>query len=176
MYLIKGKRFFLRKLRPIDATPKYVEWLKDSDVNRFLEARFQKWSLIKLRRLIQDIGRNQQYVFLGIFLNKTGKMMGTIKIGPINPFHKHAGIGIMIGEKKLWGQGYGSETIKLVTDYAFKKLKLHKLIAEICAENHGSLNAFIKNGYQKIGIHKKHLLVKNKYIDQVLIEKINTEF
>lgn len=175
MCFIKGKRLFLRKLRLTDVTMEYVNWLKDSEVNRFLEARFQKWSLTKLRRSVQDIRRNKEYLFLGIFLNKTHKMIGTVKIGPINKFHKYSGLGIMIGEKSLWGQGYGSEVIKLATDFTYKKLKLHKLFAEICAENYGSLHAFIKSGYQKIGTRKKHLLVNGIYLDNAIFEKINYE-
>lgn len=43
--------------------------------------------------------------------------------------YNYADISYFIGEKLLWGKGVDSEVIRLITDYGFSKLKLHKIEA-----------------------------------------------
>ena len=44
-------------------------------------------------------------------------------------------VGLLIGNRNMWGKGYGTEAIKLVTCHAFKEIKLNKLTAGIYANN-----------------------------------------
>ena len=66
-------------------------------------------------------------ISLGIFLKENNTHIGNIKIGNINHFHGYGDLGFLIG-KDHWNKGYGTESIKLATNYAFNQLKLHKVI------------------------------------------------
>ena len=45
-------------------------------------------------------------------------------------------------KRSAWGKGYATEAIELVTDYAFKKLNLHKLTAGCYQLNEAAIKAF----------------------------------
>lgn len=171
--IINGRNIFLRKLNISDVNKDYLKWLNDPQVNRFLESRFEKWSLRKLKNYVKSVNKNKAYLFLAIISKDNNRHVGNIKIGSVNQYHKFGEIGIIIGEKQVWGKGLGREAIELATRYAFKKLKLNKLIAGIYANNAASYKAFIKAGYREAGRLKKHRFFKGRYVDEISVEKNN---
>lgn len=168
---ISAKRIFLRFLSADDVTKEYLHWMQDKEVTQFLESRWTKHTLTSIRQYVRQAYSNPSDFLFGIFLKEDGKHIGNIKIGGVNKRHKFADVGLLIGDKKEWGKGYGTEAIKSATRYAFKKLKLNKLMAGIYANNTGSYKAFIKAGYREIGRLKDHRLAKRKYVDEILVEK-----
>lgn len=167
--IIEGKDIYLRELQKKDVDSHYLGWMNDNDVTRYLESRFEIWSIKKLKDYIGEVEENPDYVFLAVVLRDGNKHIGNIKIGPINRFHMFADVGIIIGEKTFWGKGFAAETIKLVVDYAFNTLNLHKLTAGAYADNVGSIKAFKKAGFSVEGIRKKHYHYNGDYVDAVLL-------
>jgi len=111
----------------------------------------------------------------GKFASSEDKLIGTIKLH-INWVHRHADIGIMIGDKTGWGKGYASEAIGLVKDYAFNILNLHKLWAGIYENNEASHRAFEKNGFKPEGILKEHRFCNGEYINQYIMGVLNKSY
>jgi len=168
-----GKNIYLRGVRIDDVSGNYYNWMNDYEVNQYLESRFYPWSKEKLLEYVNRINSDPNYVFLAIIQKEDNIHVGNIKLGPINWIHRVADIGIIVGEKSVWGKGYATEAIKLVTDYAFKKLNLHKLTAGCYKENVGSQKAFEKNGYIIEGIRKSHCFLNENYVDIILMGIIN---
>lgn len=170
---IKGERIYLRLLHPRDASRDYLNWLRDPLINKFLECRRERYSLKKIKVFIEKVRKSNNDFLFGVFLNNNGEHIGNVKIGNINPFHRFADLGILIGKKELWGKGYGKEAIRLATQLAFNKLNLHKLVAGIYANNKSSYKAFLKCGYIVVGRLKKDRHFNKRYVDNIIVEKIN---
>lgn len=170
---LEGNNIYLRSVKISDATKEYVNWLNDPEVNQYLESRFSKHTMKNLKEYIKKILKDPSYIFLAIIQKDSNKHIGNIKLGPINKHHKFAEIGIMIGDKNSWGHGYAMEAIKLLSDFSFNKLKLHKITAGAYENNVGSIKAFTKNGFVIEGIRKELFLFKGKYIDSVMMVKSN---
>lgn len=167
--LIKGKRVVLRNLRVSDANKKYSSWLNDREVNGFLESRFEKWSISKIKNYIKMLDRDRKTVSLAIIHKELGNHIGNIKLGPINLIHGFADIGILIGDKSYWGKGLATEAITLLKKYAFNRLGIHKLTAGAYINNTGSIKAFKRSGFIEEGVRKSHCLYKGRYVDYVLL-------
>ncbi|MBW8308967.1 MAG: GNAT family N-acetyltransferase [Candidatus Paracaedibacteraceae bacterium] len=135
-------------------SPDYIEWMQDSEVNRFLETRHEEWTLCKIQDFVQKQNDSSDQLLLGIFVGQTH--IGNIKLGPINSIHKVATISLIIGNKNYWGKGIATEAITLIKNYAFDKLGIKKLTAGLYANNLGSLKAFLKAGFSLEGIFKNH--------------------
>ena len=56
-------------------------------------------------------------------------------------------IDLMIGEKELWGRGYGTEAIGLLVEFGFQTERADAIFAPVMADNHRSQRAFQKNGF-----------------------------
>ena len=167
--VIEGKRVCLCEIQLSDANRSYCKWMNDPKVNQYMESRFERWSVSKLRRYISDIKKNPDNIFLKIVSKNGNKHVGNIKIGPVNHHHGYADVGVIIGEKSFWGKGVATEAIKLVVNYAFNELDLHKLTAGAYEPNAGSVKAFKKAGFSIEGIRKKHYLCNGGYVDSVLL-------
>lgn len=171
--VIGGERIYLRRLVLADVTPRYCRWLNDPEVNRYLESRFRRHTLRSLERDVQGMLADARNVFFAIVLRDGDRHIGNIKLGPILKEHRLADMGILIGEKDCWGQGYAAEAIQLLVGYSFQVLRLHKVTAGCYASNQGSLKAFLKAGFVQEGLRRKHCYCQGKYVDDILLGKIN---
>lgn len=169
---IDGKTIFLRDLKKSDATNEYMNWLNSKKINQFLESRFTKHSIVDIENYIKKMNHDADIIFLAIIRKDNQKHIGNIKLGPINWDHKYAEIGIMIGDKNSWGKGFASEAIKLISDFGFNTLKLHKITAGIYEVNIGSIKAFLKAGFFIEGIRFNQFFLKGKYVNHILLAKM----
>ncbi len=153
---IVGERIYLKELDLVDVTPSYVQWMNDPEVNQYLESRFVTHSAASIRDFVKAMRNSSQDLFCGVFLNDSERHIGNIKLGPVVSEHKRATIGLLIGDKSVWGQGFATEAISLITDYGFRELGLEKIDAGCYQRNIGSKQAFVKAGYQVEGLLRSH--------------------
>ena len=165
---LQGERVALRSLSAKDAGIRYLGWMKDPLVQRYLESRFVEHSLESLRAFIDAMNASKDNFLLGICL-RSGRHIGNIKLGPIEPHHRHAAIGLMLGERDTWGKGYAAEAIGLITDHAFADRKLRKLFAGCYAVNQASQKAFKRCGYRVEGRQTARWLCDGLPVDNILM-------
>jgi RimJ/RimL family protein N-acetyltransferase/methionyl-tRNA formyltransferase len=138
----------LRCLNPEDAGERYLAWLHDPEVNRYLEVRHAlPANVAELRSFVRGINASADSILFGIF-GPSGQHLGNIKIGPINATHRRAEVGIVCGDRLQWGKGYASRAIRLASAHAFDSLGLLRLTAGCYEANAGSIGAFRKAGYE----------------------------
>ena len=164
---IIGKRIYLRRIELNDVSDIYVQWLNDPEINKFLETRYRVQTIHSVREFVEETIKNKNILFLAICTNDSSKHIGNIKLGPINIIHKFAEMSLFIGEKNQWGKGLATEAISILTNYAFKNLKLNKINAGCYSENKGSERAFLKSGYESQGALKNQWIVDGKYQDDL---------
>ena len=162
----------LRYLQLSDATPEYVSWLNDPEINQFIESRFFVHTKESVEDFISKTSNDSNHTF-AIIDNESGLHIGNIKIGNINPQHKYADIGLIIGDKFFWGKGVATEAIKMCVNFAFNQLKLHHLYAGIYDMNIGSIKAFEKAGFIREGCAKNKYLFNGKRIDSYIYGIVN---
>jgi len=148
---LETSRLYLRPLTKSDVNFRYVAWLNDKQVNKYLESRLSRYSMEDLIEYIGAVNKKKTAIMFGLFIKETGKHIGNIKIDDINLYHLNATIGILLGEKSEWGKGYASEAITAVTKFCFSQLELKKICAGCYESNLGSKKAFEKVGYKVEG-------------------------
>jgi ribosomal-protein-alanine N-acetyltransferase len=167
--VIHGRRLYLRELTADDAGERYERWLNDPEVTRYLESRFRRNTLDAIKDYVRTVGSDPDDLLLAIVLKQDDEHIGNIRLGPIDRHHRSAEVGIMLGEKRHWGRGYGSEAIAALTGHAFEELELHKLTANCYSANDGSARAFEKAGWQREGLRRGQLWSDGEWMDQILL-------
>jgi RimJ/RimL family protein N-acetyltransferase len=167
--LLSGPRLYLREVLPADAGGRYLSWMNDPEVTRYLESRFFPTTAGSLRAYVEARLGDSDHLFLAIVLARGDRHIGNIKVGPIDRVHRHADVGILIGESDCWGQGYATEAIRLVVDHAFGALSLHRLTASCYAGNEASAAAFEKAGFVREGVRRDHYRSGGRYVDAVML-------
>lgn len=146
--MLLSKRLCLRSLERSDLNETYKQWMNDFEVTRFLEIRFKPHSLDSIVEYWEEHRSDSSSPWFAICRVDTNAHIGNIKLGPINWIHRRADLSIFIGDRNSWGQGYASEAISLVRDWAFRELDLQKLNAGMCELNLPSRKAFEKCGFR----------------------------
>lgn len=164
-----GERLTLRSFQLDDISDTYVDWMNDREVVQYTESRYRQHSSKNLHEFVCAINESEADLFLAIITNHDGKHIGNIKLGEINIIHQSANIGIIIGDKNSWGNGYATEAIKMLVDHAFESYGLHKLVAGMYDANKGSIKAFKRAGFKKEGKLKGHCVLDGKHVDVVLL-------
>jgi len=98
--------------------------------------------------------------------------VGSIDLFDFDPFHKRAGIGILIDESSR-RRGFAFEALNLLINYCFKTLNLHQLYCNIEQNNLESINLFTKAGFTSCGVKKEWLLREGNWTDELMFQLIN---
>jgi diamine N-acetyltransferase len=99
--------------------------------------------------------------------------IGTIDIFDFDPFHKRAGLGILIANEDYRRKGYASMALTCLIDYCFKTLQLHQLYCHILANNTESMDLFKKQGFIQTGQKKDWVKTTEGYLDEYIFQLIN---
>lgn len=95
------------------------------------------------------------------------KVAGTIGLTKIVK-NDNAEIWYWLG-KEFRSKGIIKESISIVSDYAFKKYKLHEIYASMLATNIASIKALESSGFNKKELRK--VKIRDKYFDELIYSK-----
>ena len=149
--VLTGEKVVLRPPKEGDAAL-FVEWFADLEVTRYLASAFPS-SLQAEEDFFKRIGESKTDVWWVI--EAEGRTIGASGIHRINWIDANATTGTVIGDKSCWRKGYGSASMALRTEYAFRQLNLHKLRSGAFMENGPSKRALEKAGYRQVGISRE---------------------
>ena len=174
MITLKGTNIYLRALEPEDLEFIYAIENNESvwEVSN-TQTPYSRFLILQyLENAHQDIYEAKQ-LRLAICQIGSFEAIGLIDLFDFDPKNNRAGIGIVIASESYRNLGTGTQALQLVINYAFNKLQLHQLYANVGSDNTNSLQLFTKFGFQKIGTKKDWIKVNNIYKDEFLFQLIN---
>jgi RimJ/RimL family protein N-acetyltransferase len=175
--MLYGKRIRLRSNERSDL-PKFVKWLNDPDVRRFLsmsmpisQASEEQWFEKMLKRPSEEQS-------LGIEIKNKDDwcLIGNCGLFDLNWRTRSAEVGLFIGDKTCWNKGYGTEVMRLLLRHGFGTLNLNRIFLHVDAENLGGIRAYEKAGF----VHEAQLREANfhegKYCDDLIMSVLRSEW
>ncbi len=131
------------------------------------------YSRYQIKKYIQqsqhDFYTDRQVRFM--ITRKSDKaVLGTIDLTDIDPYNGRGEIGIaLLSEYR--GQGVASASLKIVSEYAKKMLRLRQLFCLVPADNDLSIKLFASNGFSESGRLKDWLVHGKTYSDVLVLQK-----
>ncbi len=168
---LEGKNIRFQQLNVADAKEIHA-YASDTDVSRFIGWRLMN-TLEETSNFIQVMLKREAeetHLYASVVIKETNEVIGTVMLFDFDKEANKAEIGYVF-HKDYWGKGYGSESLALLSDYAFQKLHLHKLHAAVVDANIGSAKILEKNGYVLEGRLKDHYFIEDNYYDGLLYGK-----
>jgi [ribosomal protein S5]-alanine N-acetyltransferase len=160
--IIKGKRVVLRLPVESDGAEFLVVNRRSAKFNRGLAS--PPTTMKQFEAFVNRNSKPDGACFL-ICRAHDGAVMGSIALSQI--FHggfRSAYVGYQIGEE-FSRQGYMTEALQLMLRYAFVKLKLHRLEANIQPENAASIALVKRAGFVKEGYSRRYLKISGRWRD-----------
>ncbi len=173
---LKGEIIYLSPLTKEDISADYINWLNDSEVCRDNSHATFPNTYSKTLSYLESVEGSKNEIVFAIRWIKNDIHIGNISVQNINWISRSAEIAIIIGNKKYWNKGVGSEAYRLVIEYSFQTLNLNRLSSGQTVSNRGMINVCEKSGMKKEGTQREALYKNGKYIDAVVYSILSKDF
>ncbi len=166
--MIKGERIYLRAMETTDLDA-CVRWVNDPEVTQYLGVGVWPYSRLAEQAWLERVtrGESQTDRHFAICLADSGRHIGNAGLHAIDWISRRAELGILIGEKDCWSQGYGTDTVKTLTRFAFHQVNLRKVMLHVFSHNPRAIRCYEKCGFQEEGRLRKHHFTNGVYVDQI---------
>lgn len=164
---IKTNRLTIQKFSPEFLSQKYLDWLNDAKVVKYSEQRHRRHTLDSCKKYYESF-EGSDNLFLAIVANETELgHIGNITV-VVDEFNLVADIAIMVGERTVWGKGYGSEAWHAVMNYMLEKSGMRKVTAGTMSINYPMLGVIKHSGMIVEGSRKGQFIVDGKEVDMIM--------
>jgi [ribosomal protein S5]-alanine N-acetyltransferase len=174
---ITGKRVVLRPMMEEDA-PRILRWWNDGEVMYYADDNPHPRT--SLKELAEQFRREtvSWAGYMRRFLIETteGRPIGTILYRGYRSDTRSASMGIVIGEKTLWGRGYGTESIAVLLRHLFEDMRLHKVAITVSDFNARAIRAYEKCGFRRDGTLRHNAVIGGKYVDHYVMSILDSEY
>lgn len=104
------------------------------------------------------------------------RLIGYVQLALIDEVERRAAMGLLIGDKLLWGRGIGTTALRLWLDYAFTVRSLERVFAETYSFNVRSQRLLERVGFQREGILRQHEIHNGARQDMHVFGILKPEF
>lgn len=128
-----------------------MDWDNDSEIIAYLGKKFlsQDTCMTWFNALSGSRGHRAMAIE-----KPDGRLIGSIELEHIDWRGGRAELSICIGEKDCWGQGFGTDAIRVFTDFAFRRLRLAHIYLRVYRDNLRAIRCYQKCGFRKEGLLK----------------------
>jgi len=175
--MIYGERIRFRAVEREDL-PRFVAWLNDPEVLQGLlmylplsadaESAWYEGMLkrpAEERPMVIEVQEAESWLPIGNcgFINIDWRC----RVGEV---------GIFIGEKRLWSQGYGTSAMRLLLRHGFADLNLNRIALDVYATNHRAVRCYEKVGFKHEGCKRQAIYQNGQYIDLLQMGVLRAEW
>ena len=172
---IVGERVALGPLRH-ELLPLYQRWINDFATLRYLGIAPRPMTAEQEQSWFDGATTSNETIPFTIYDLASWRPIGTTSLMGVDWRNRTAEVGILIGEPDARGQGYGTETARLMLDYAFTALGLHSLLLRVHEYNLAGQRAYQRAGFRECGRRRQVQLMGGKLWDTVYMDCLATEF
>jgi len=108
-------------------------------------------------------------------LTQKNEKIGFLALYDIDNRHRHAEFSIII-DPNHQGKGYAEQASRLLIDYGFNQLNLHKLYLHVLKHNEKAIHIYKKIGFQHEGELKQHYFVDGHYYDGYMMGLLRDKY
>lgn len=174
--LLRGERVWLTALSRADAAV-MARWEYDSEYLRLMDSSpAHPRSEEEILRWIDSVAKAHDVFTFGIRLTDTDELIGWAQLDGIEWAHRTTSLGIGIGNRNFWNQGYGAEAMALVINFAFNELNLHRIYLTVFSYNTRAMRLYEKLGFKREGIYREHLRRDGQRYDMLVYGLLRHEW
>jgi len=152
---LTGQKVVLREKRITDAVNDY-EWRCDPELSRFdavspLYLSYQEYLLYYAEQLRYP-KRGRRWFAIDTI---DGKHIGNCMYYDIDEDRKQAKLGIIIGDRKYWDKGYGTDAVNVLLTHIFDETDMERVYLDTLEWNIRAQRCFQKCGFVICGLVSK---------------------
>jgi diamine N-acetyltransferase len=175
--MIYGDRVRLRRVEREDL-PRYVEWLNDPEVRdnlamyhpismAFEEGWFER--TLTLEPECQPFSIDARPSGERADVNPPWDHVGGCGFHSVDWRNRSGELGIVIGNRRYWSQGYGTDAVRALVSWGFDELNLNRIHLRVFEDNARAIRCYEKTGFVEEGRLRQDRFHKGRYFDTVVM-------
>lgn len=175
--MILGEHVRLRGLEREDL-PLFVNWLNDPEVRHNL-LMYIPLSMGQEEKWYENMSSapiEEHPLVIEVNTTEGWKAIGNTSIINIDWHSRCAEIGIMLGEKSFWNQGYGREAMRLMLQHGFDNMNLNRIFLRVFETNPRAIRCYEHAGFKHEGRMRQSHYLDGQYIDCLLMSVLREEW
>jgi RimJ/RimL family protein N-acetyltransferase len=170
-----GDKCYLSPCASGDAA-KWTVWFNDLEVTLPLgDEAYTPAGYTRMEDDLTEIVGRREHIF-SIVDSATDELIGRGMLFSFDVLNRTAMLGIVIGEKRYWGQGYGQDAVRLLLDYGFNLLNLNNIMLGVLGFNQRAIGCYEKVGFKLIGRRRQARILAGKAYDLLMMDILAEEF
>jgi len=157
---------------------RFYEWVNDPDVTRGLTLYLplstrdeDKWFERQLER-----DPHERPLAIELRAGDSWKLIGNCGVFDIDWVSSSAELGIMIGDKSVWNQGFGTQVMGLLLRHCFETLNLNRVFLRVYGANAPARRCYQKAGFVDEGCLRQAVFRRGGYDDVYIMGVLRSEW
>jgi len=167
--VLRGKSVLLRPFRRSDISY-FLKWFNDPEILQYLDMYLPMTEMSE-EKFIEELGTTRAGIDVLLVIEAiegdSSRPIGNCGLHQISPKDHNAVFGIIVGERDYWSKGYGLEAARLLLDYGFQQLNLHRISSSAISFNERSIKLHRKVGFREEGRLRQAMFKNGQYHDRV---------
>lgn len=177
MIILTSRNIKLKTISFSDTASLYSLILKNKDyIGKWIpiikDVRSQEDEKKEIRKWLKKERQGESFHF-GIWYNN--ELVGMVSLEYIHNVNKNAELGYWLS-KDFQGLGIATDSCRFLIDFAFKKLKLHRIEVYCAKENKKSCNIPTRLGFHLEGTLRKSSFLSGEFKDLYLFSMLENEW
>ena len=172
--MIQGERVTLRPVDPDGDLERCCQWVNDLEVTYFMS--FQGPITRPRERDMLARERDPERDIMLAIETEDGTHIGNCGLHGIDRESRRATLGIMIGDKRYWSQGYGTDAVKTLCAFGFIEINLQRIELSVYSHNTRAQGCYEKCGFQVEGRLRRKAYIAGQYRDELRMGLLREEF
>ena len=174
-----GEKVCLVAMNPEKDAELLASWGRDSVYARLLDSDPPRlWSKNQMKDWAEKKQKAEAFheTDFMIYPLESDEAIGFVALDGIAWHHRSSWVGIGIGNREYWGQGYGTDALRILSRYAFEELDLYRLNLNVFSYNTRAIRTYEKVGYKIEGKMPEALHRDNQRWDLVFMGLLRDEW
>lgn len=174
--MYKGSKIQLREYRKEDV-PQALAYVNDPEVKRLLTPGIPfLYTLEDELKWYDSLTALKDTYNFAIETLEDKRYIGGCGINSVDWKNSVALVGIFIGDKALWGKGYGTDAMNTLVKFIFEQMNIRKVKLNVYAFNERAVKSYEKCGFVKEGTLRQEIFRDGKYHDEHIMSILRDEY
>lgn len=172
--MLRGEKI---RLVPLDRANAETarRWVNDPEINRWMLSGHIPVS-VQAELDFYDMAERQAaeksgFVF-EIHADEEDRYIGNCGLHKVDMVHRHAEVGILIGEVSDHNKGFGRDAIRTVLKFGFETLGLHSIEIRHMSPNAAGAHLYRSIGFREVGVLRQHCFLRGEWVDEVVLDML----
>jgi RimJ/RimL family protein N-acetyltransferase len=173
--VLTGEQVVLRRHVPSNLRA-FQRWYADPEVVRLTRYQDSPMRPEEIERFFAARALGSDSLAMAIHRRDDDRLIGTCALSQLDADNGSALFHITIGEKSLWGRGFGTEATRLMIDHAFSGLGLHRVALTVFSFNERAIRSYRSVGFIVEGRAREAIWRDGRWWDEISMSILDIDW